>query len=560
MKMFEKILTTGLLVLLTAPLNPAFAPDDEENTLAELQANARELLVETSSMALNLRSPTNRINFSIRSADILWDLNEAEARAMFNASVEEIKALFGQIDLAANQIENGRSAGRPNRSAAGELRADTNQAFSLRSALITALSNHDPAWALRFLQETGRMITNPTLQKRIERDDKRAETQIARKFAAKDITKALEIAREKLSKGVDSEAVNLLDRIYAQDKQKGADFGADVLRKFKSLKYSSNQTWLLVRLFQSGLAAQTNNVPLFDKTALKDLAELLAGHVTNATSRYRTLPPGVMTGLEKVSPNRAAEIKRTFDQRTAARNANRGGINAERSSYRNMWEERAKLDKEMSAEMDRLENETLTSEDRQKIIGEARSRILAVEDENYRFRNLVGLAIGAFNAGEMETASEIMNEAEFYAAQDLRDKNDFSNNRTLADGYALVDPDKAFAILENMIYRLNGVINGYIRYMEFNGSGRIVENNELIMNNRSRQFTNYFRFTPPALKSLAAADYARLRNLSDKFERAEIRIETRLLIAEALLKLKDRNIVDETKSVGLVSFEPVSGD
>ncbi len=552
--MLKKILSLSLLVLLAAPVNFAYLlrDEDEEAKLAELKQHAEEFLRETSSMALNLRSPANRVNFSIKSADILWDLDEREARMIFGSSVEDIKNLFGQIDMETNQLDNSRNNGWTNRTQANELRNKTNQAFSLRTALVSSLSNHDPEWALRFVEETSQMLTNPTLKKRIERDNKRAESQIARKFAEKDVSKALEMGREKLSKSVNSEVVNLLSQIYAKDKTKGAEFGEDVLQKIKSAKFSNGYTWLIVRLFQNGLNAEANEIPLFDKAEMSGLAELLASYVTNSTSRYRTLSTKVMEGLDKYAPNSAAEVKRTFEQRKAARNSTRNTnrnptVRPNSSTTKKMWENRANFQKDLAASINRLGDKELTSEDRQNVIREAKSKIMSVDDNIFRFNSLVGLAVRAANSGETDLAKEILNEAEYYIDQDPKQRSDFTHNRNLANAYASVDANRAFIILENMVYRLNGVINAYVSYMEFTGNGRIVENDELVMNSRNRQFTNYFKFSTETLKKLAESDYARLRSLSDKFERPEIRIEARLLIAEALLKVgnqktSDRNV------------------
>jgi hypothetical protein len=127
-------------------------------------------------------------------------------------------------------------------------------------------------------------------------------------------------------------------------------------------------------------------------------------------------------------------------------------------------------------------------------------------------------------------------------------KNDFSDNRMLADAYAGIDTEKTFQILENMAYRLNGVIDGYLKFMEYSDNKRVVENGELVMNNSSRQFTNYFNLSSTALQSLAGADFNRVRDLSDKFERPEIRVATRLIIARSLLKTGPQNNVVLTGS------------
>lgn len=539
--MYKRLITLVLTVLLVTPMSFAFSPDDDktaEEINAELKENARELVRETAAMASTLSSPTNRINFTIKSADILWDLDEKDARVMFNNSIEDIKRLMTQLDLETNQQETSRTRSWGRGNSSNSIRSKTNQVFSMRSQLVNALANHDPEWAMRFVQETKLIFTNKKLIKRVERDNRRLEASITRKIADKDVSKAYELGREKLSKGVTSEVVSLLAKIYAKDKEKGAEFASDILQKVKGSTLSRNNTWLLVRLFQNGLnAVGAEEYPLFDKSAMEDLAELLASQIINPKSRYRKLSSNVMSGLETYSPNSAAQIKRAFDERIAARNAKRGTSSRTTSnnSRRRMWEERSKFQVEIAKDLNGLGNESLSDEDREKLIEQTKNKILSVEGDTYRFNALVGLATRVAGIGDTESAIDILSEAETYLRQDPKAKLDFARNQSLANAYALVDTDKSFVILENMVYRLNGVINGYIKYMEFTGSSAVVENSELIMNSRTRQFTNYLNLTKNSLKALAETDYARLKGLTANFERSEIRIETRLLIAKALL-------------------------
>jgi hypothetical protein len=540
--MFQKMLPVILFFLLIAPLNFIYSQDaEDEEKIAELKANTRILISEAASMALTLRSPTNRINFSISSADILWDLDETEARGMFSASIEDVKRLMSQVDIETNQQDNSSNTNWAGRRSSNNLGTRTNQAFSLRSALVSAVARHDPDMALRLLQETGQMFTNPQLRKRIEREDKRLEAQIIRQIAARDVTKALELGYEKLSKGITPDVISLLNQIFRKDREKGAEFGKAVLQKLKSTTLNNNNTWLVVSLFQYGLGtAGSDKTPLFDDAGMRDLADILVKQVTSPTSRYRNLSAPVMSGIEKYSPNSVALVTRTFEQRKNG-NSTRGNSSGSssggtvNSSRKKIFAERTKFQNELAENLKRLTEENLTSEDRQKIINQSKEKILSISSESYRFYNLINLALQSARIGEKEVAATILNEAEYYIKQDPTEKNDFADNQRIADAYALVEVDRSFAIMENMIYRLNGVINGYIKFMEYSGNGRVVENNELVMGSYSRQFTNYLRFSPASLKNLADADFQRVKDLSDKFERPEVRIESRLLIAKTLL-------------------------
>ncbi|MGI8544972.1 MAG: hypothetical protein ACR2MD_16045 [Aridibacter sp.] len=162
-------------------------------------------------------------------------------------------------------------------------------------------------------------------------------------------------------------------------------------------------------------------------------------------------------------------------------------------------------------------------------------------NERWRFTNLVSLASTAKNIGEIKKAMEILGDAEDLINRDPKVKSEFSDNRNIANAYAGIDSEKSFQILELVAYRLNGVIDGYIKYMEYSDNQRMVENGELVINSNSRQFTNYLSLTPGASRSLAEKDFNRLKDLSDKFERPEVRIAIRLMIARALLNSNQKN-------------------
>lgn len=545
--MYKKLLSLCLLVILSVPAGLAggIEADDRDG----LRENARELLVETSVMALNLRSPSNRIGFSIRTANLLWELDETAARVMFEASIENVRELLGRIDLETNQFESLRTGRRT----PPDLRTRTNQAFALRSALISALSNHDPERALEFVRETGRMMTNPALLKKIERDDKRAEARIARKIAEKDVTKALEMGREKLSAGIDPDVVGLLGRIYEKDREKGREFAGEILRKVPSAGSGGKNTWLIVRLFEYGLAKSSAEVPLFDEAGLRVLAAQVAARVSDPKSRYRSLPTELMEALRRYAPDGAARVERAFLERSESPNGRRGRANGTNGSNGPGRPPEAGTDPVQATAVDyaRLQTGTLSAEERRERLEAIRRRVLAEPDGAKRFKGLVELAGAAVAAGESEIARSVLGEAEQNIERAPRLRVDFLNSRNLASAYAPVDPDRSFLIMEDMVYRLNEVIEAYIIYNRYHGSGRVVENDEMIFNGRTRQFTNHFKVSSSAIRDLAAADYERLKNLSDKFGRPEMRVAMRLVIAEGLLRAGTLKIAPADKQAGV---------
>ncbi len=535
---FKKFLPVVLALVLVGQTGFVFARngDDAEEKAAEIRKNTLELLRETAALTAMLNSPGNRINFTVSIADSLWNLDKTEAASMFNIAIEDVRKMISQTDAEMNFAAVDNTSTNRRRTS-----TKISQALSWRSIVVNSLANRDAEWALRFLSETEQSVTNPDFKKQIDRSSKSLKTNIARKIAEQDVTKALELGREKLSQGITGDAVNLLQKIYTKDTEKGIEFGKDILKKTESVESKRDSSWIYMRLFQYGLSAMTNTdkPPVFDNSAMKKLAEKLAKEVTKPTSRYRGFSPEVMAGLEKYSPQSVAQVKTAFEQRTSRRSNNRSRqstrISNEMRAEINTRKDAVKMQNEINNSFKNLTSENISSDEKLKILSDLQNKIMLEGVDNLRFINLVRLSDTANSIGETKRTEQILSEAERLVNQDPKTKTEFADSRSLASSYARVDADKSFQILENIAYRLNGVIDGYIKFMEYSNDQRTVENGELVMGNHSKQFTNYFSLPSKSLYALAEKDFNRVRDLADKFERPEVRIAVRLMIVRGLL-------------------------
>jgi hypothetical protein len=556
--MYKKILSTFLALLLIGQGSVLFAKngDDSEEKAAEIKKQVTELLRETQALTGMLNSPSNRINFTVSTADVLWDLDKDEARAMFTSAVEDVRKMISQIDSEMNFASSTNSTGNGFSNRRGNSRnnrnSKVNQVLSWRSSVVNSLSNRDAEWAMQFVEETALLATNPNLKRRIDQSNRALKSRLVRKIAEQDVTKALVYGREKLSKGVSSDVINILQKVYAKDKQKGVEFGEEVVSKLDSIKLNRSSTWMVVRLFQAGLNVEVNsgnsqNETLFSDSSMRALAGKLTEQVLQPTSRYRSFSPKVISGLEKYAPQKINQVKTVFEQRTTARtnqNNSRGRPNLPPNGVRTNGQNNRNTISEISKLIASLNKKDIPPDEKSKIIDDTRNLILSLEDERLSLRNLIWLATTASKNKLEDKASEVLNDAERFVNPEPKMKNDFSDSRMLANAYAPIDSDKTFQILENMAYRLNGVINGYIKFMEYSDNKRVVENGELVMNNYSRQFTSYFNLSPTSLKSLVNQDFNRVKDLSDKFERQEVRVATRIIIAKSLLRANGGNSVN----------------
>lgn len=533
-----------LLSASVAMLAQTNAEDASVADPVEVRAEAEKMIRETAAIVPSLASPVNRVDAYLKLAEISWDVDDAITWSMLGAAGEDVKRYLALVDIETNRVEAARSVSG-GRGRSSDLRATTNLAFGLRKDYVTTLAGFAPEQARAFAAETAEMFTNDGLRSRAQRENRSLESLIIKRIAESDVGKALEIGTERLKSGVSSEIVGILSNVYKKDKAKGAEFGELIVDKIGSTALDPGRIWIASRLFQLGLSSADQTVPVFDTAGMKVLAAAIAAAVLSPESRYTSLPSNVLDGIERHSPGTASRITTTFEQRRAAREpkgASAGSYPAgpsersERIEREQARETARKYREDLGRLLDAAGDGEASSEARKEAISAARDRILSVDDDRFRYTNLASLAVRAHRAGEADEAVSIMKEAEMYLEAAPKERSDFSASMTIAQAYAIVDPDRAFAFFEEIAYRLNGVIDGYVRFAEYSGNGRTVENGELLMNRYARQFTGYFNLPDHVVEGLSAYDLDRLSDLPDRFDRPEMRAETRIMIVGALLK------------------------
>jgi len=188
----------------------------------------------------------------------------------------------------------------------------------------------------------------------------------------------------------------------------------------------------------------------------------------------------------------------------------------------------------------------ISSEDKKKIIEEARSKILT-NNKTTQLSNLISLSAQAAAAGEKEVAVSLLDEAEQLTKPQTQEMKDFTEKWTLAKGYVNLKPEKSFAMVEDTIFRLNDVIAAYIKFSEFQSGEMMIENGELKMTDYGGHMFGFFSSTGELVGKLVEADYPRTKAFADKFDRSEFKVETRLMVANILVKPKSPNSITMTQ-------------
>lgn len=565
--MSRKLILFYILLLLCVQTGLSQTTDERKKS-EELKKEAVLFLRETAVDAGTLRTLENRISFASEIANLMWYHDEKEARAMFQAVIVDFRQLLIQADseftlLDARASDNddvefdlfgGSSNSRD------KLLRKFRKAVSVRQQITLSIMEHDPQMAYDFFTGTAQAVANPKLREQFESNDVYFEIKLANAIADTNVDKALEAGRKRLAKGASFELIGLMKKIYEKDADKGATFGEEIFSKIKSDSKTVNLN-LLSSLLSIGadnldkLKEKPGKKPIFSESALREIADVLAQEILKLDTGGLYQYAGYVKQIERFSPSRAAQIRQKLKQANSNNKdvvIEEGGIgytegivdsedfsaavpiNAEKNEQQNLAEK-----------VQSLNGKQLSKEEKEKIVGEARQSIAKIKNREMRIVALSMLASQFFKMGDKELAGEIMNEAR--ALVNLQPKNykDFIGVWMLASGYAQADPERAFPLLEDAILRLNETISAMIKLGEFmDVNEEIIEGDEVQVGafggSMTRDLLGALGASNSTLQSLAAADFARTKDLTNKFNRLEVRILAKMLVLRAVLSVKEK--------------------
>lgn len=150
------------------------------------------------------------------------------------------------------------------------------------------------------------------------------------------------------------------------------------------------------------------------------------------------------------------------------------------------------------------------------------------------------LASQVARAGDKDLAAEIMRDAEALVNPHPKNYQDFMYTWMLVSGYAESDPEKAFPILESAIGRANELISAFVKVGEF-----IDVTEEMISDGEAqvgafgggmiRGLSKELGVAEATLGTLIKSDFAKTRAMTNRFDRAEVRVLAKMLVLRAAL-------------------------
>lgn len=451
-------------------------------------------------------------------------------------------------------------------------------AIAVRQQIALSFAEHDAESALSFYYDTKSLISNPEFRKQIDANASFFESQLLMTAVDGKSPKAMQFAAKSLDAGFKLQHVELLKKITAKDAGKGAEFGAAILGKLRSDKIGSGEFYAVSALLAFGddnLTASRNGEKkaVYSESDLREIANMFGQAILERKTA------GNMSGMEfadriaKYAPGRAAQIRAKsggavaksgsasmaqkayvgnaaadieFDEednyRVSASNSMSNSNSTGDSAAR---EARSRAEEKMKQDVMSLSGKEISKEEREKIIARARKMVAATPSREKKVTVLSLLANQAAAAGDKALAAEIMSDAAAFVSNDPKNYQDFIFNWVIAGGFAAADPSRAFPLLDDTIARANVTIDAFVKVAEFiDVSGEMVNDGEVQIGAFGgpmiRGLTGGIDMAGPTIKLLAQADFAKTKDLANKFDRPEVRILAKMLVLRTVLNDKER--------------------
>lgn len=559
----------------------------------DLEKNTLKLLDEVISGGWSLKLPENRSYVLAGAADMLWPHDEKRARSLF---WEALNALNFPVYMQGNQpapAPDSAKSARPN----GPTREQSDEynkyyvRFETRRAFLQKVARHDPQLALDMMRST-RQGPPPNFPGVTRIDpDVNLEQELMFAAAANDPKRALELAHENLAKGLTYQVLNLLKEVNQKDQDAGTQLAGDIIAKLQTENLNAANSFapfMAISLLQSSRTGSAVLVANFEEasqppTRLKlddhqkqDLVFMLTDAALNVTSggNFLQMIRYVMPEIEQYAPDRTAKLKarlaeynRTLpsnmrdwnnfeaqfekatpeemvraankvseEQRGAlfSRAATRAVASGETDRYRELLNNLDDENQRRTA-LDMLNNEQMYDDLARGKTDDLVKLVALIRVKEQRAIAMAQLALMLDKKDQHDAAVKLLDEARGLVKVDLA--NEAQSNALLAVmmSYALVEPSKAFVIVEPMIDHTNEQVSKLALVDKVVKTGAI-RDGEIILNQPQMSLDYAITRYAPGLVVLGKADFERTKALADRFQRNELKVAARLLIVQAMLR------------------------
>jgi hypothetical protein len=589
-----------LSLLLTLPATAQVSEKEKQEKEAErkqqLERKTYVLVDELAGAAHGLKLPENRLFVLAAAADLLWAHNEPRARNLLWDALNTLNLMNAAVTGKSSSPVTREA--KPSAKEKAQLMSQYFAVFSLRQQLLQRVARHDPQLALDMLRSSRQVPLEAPPEWMREGfslpDDRLLEQQIATQVAARDPQKALQLARESLTKGFSYQLIGLLARLNQKDPEMGTKFAGELIDKlrgrnlatdlpgsslavsllnfsrtptaepaarlsnssgFQRLKLDEEQRRELVELITNAALSQSGNSNLLYSLAdlLPEIKEFAPERVAlvekklAAFSQTLTKEQKISEELNSLTRNgtpeevlklssAASENEREWMQQNAVVMAVSRG---QADSLREFINTQIPDESRRKSLLDALDTEQISNAVYKGDTNELEKLLPKIRRKEERARVMCELAITLEKKGDHDEAVSLLSDAQTLIKTDFESETQTNALLALVGAYALVEPAKAFGIIERTVDRANDEMAKLLLLDKFISTG-IVKKGEIAMQHSGMIPIDFAVFKyGKSVAALANADFDRTRAAADRFERNELRLMARLLLAQALLRHDD---------------------
>lgn len=415
------------------------------------------------------------------------------------------------------------------------------------------------------------------------------EQSLTMRAAMNDPEKTIKAIKESLAKGIGVGVTTLLQQLMQKDEKKAVELGGELVSKITSTDLTRsnsdfNATISILQFATRVTPPRPANSPVKMFAFTPEQAREIALKLANTFMQTGT--PAFVSGslgralpsIEKAAPERVAQLKLRDSQNKKSLgnvtvrsdgtssapkwnpNDTPEAIVAAAAKITNVRDKNNALQAaankigQISDEararkiIDSIPDERLRTQARERFesnranrltaegrLEEAKASIAAHPNRRTQIQQTVALATSFYRKNteaDREAAADLMNNAKGMTNPYVENEDDLADHMSLITGYAIMEPDTAFRMMEPIMDMFNEMIQASAVLSRFNKRDRTFKKGELVMRIQGAGGGMLpFRFVPQ-IQTLARADFDRMSLLADRYQRNDARMLVKLQILQ----------------------------
>lgn len=588
------ILTAMTLMSVVALSQVKSAETNEERAKKQKEFDERviQMIDQSIAGANELRLAENKAIVYGIAGDLYWRFDDKRARELFRMSAAEIVAFNAEMEKEERDSTQATGFEIVGQNALRlqvlplVAKRDAELALELLIATRPAKLNDAIARAAQGGLPTSTGMAYDPVSGQVAQE-LGLEQQIATLAADQNPELAMKLIKDSLAKGVSPTVLSLLQKLFTKDEKKANEIGADVIKRLAELDLARNYNDLNTALsfLQFGTRPVSTNPKqkqfAFTDAQIKDLAAkvtaaLVSPSIGLTQSQSLSMMSRAIPILEKIAPDRAQVVRarqttvqrgQTPEQRNMTQQqrmwdpsstpeelisiAGRMTTEVERANvYQALIPKIGQIEDETRAKrlIDQIADEKTRTSAREQFesmrsgrlaaagkLEDARRSIAGLTDRRRKIQSLVNLALQHHRRakeGDADAATSLMTEAKQLVADYPEDGDEIEFAMMVANGYATIEPEAAFRLVEPVVDALNEQAQGWAILSKYDKRLRDFRRGELVMRIGAFGGNVLLLRYLPQLHALGRADLERMNQIADRFTRADTRLLVKLSVLQ----------------------------